>query len=550
MVTINLRIFTLLAAIFSANYSFAGTVDTAQRMLNQLGYNSGPVDGAYGKKTRGALEAFYADNGGTFDGKLDANEVADLTQAMSQKGISLGAIQEHAGVIVEGGYKPYITSARARTKINNENNWWWYVGSIQADMNGDGYPDSIHYGTAPLANQGTGSGPGYIEKDGVWRCVSGCQGSGIKPFDVRLMYPGTGGVGKSITHLFDNSDTPVHLRAQQARVHAADFNGDGRSDLYIADTGHRPMTDVGVPGKNDLIYLSKPNGTWKEVSQTNVKGKGVLPGLGYVNFSHASDVGDIDGDGDVDVVLGSPEWFGANGRITCLINDGNGVFTTKVCGNQRAVSVSLGDFDGDGDLDLFTSSWHLSAIKQMGRGRYNQVGNDNRAFVGVYRNDGNGNFKRHLSNRFDATKDKNGFYLDHGIHQISYDWDNDGDIDILSNEVTYLYASQAIVMYENDGTGKRFSSSVAAHIGANEDDTGPKSFDEWADTETSRWNVFGLRLMAQDYNGDGLMDFSIEGSPGFKKATGDVFINMGNMNFEHVEKGTQPWWDLNVRSLN
>ena len=69
--------------LLAASQTFAGTVDTAQRMLNQLGYNAGAVDGAYGKKTRGALEAFYADNGSSFDGKLDANEVADLKIAMS-----------------------------------------------------------------------------------------------------------------------------------------------------------------------------------------------------------------------------------------------------------------------------------------------------------------------------------------------------------------------------------------------------------------------------------------------------------------------------------
>ena len=51
--------------LFAASQTYAGTVDTAQRMLNQLGYNAGAVDGAYGKKTRGALEAFYADNGGS-----------------------------------------------------------------------------------------------------------------------------------------------------------------------------------------------------------------------------------------------------------------------------------------------------------------------------------------------------------------------------------------------------------------------------------------------------------------------------------------------------
>ena len=41
----------------------ANSVVQSQRMLNQLGYNAGPVDGAYGGKTRGALEKFYADNG-------------------------------------------------------------------------------------------------------------------------------------------------------------------------------------------------------------------------------------------------------------------------------------------------------------------------------------------------------------------------------------------------------------------------------------------------------------------------------------------------------
>ena len=51
------------AVIFSIITSFAsaGTVAQSQRMLNQLGYNAGPVDGAYGGKTRGALEKFYAD---------------------------------------------------------------------------------------------------------------------------------------------------------------------------------------------------------------------------------------------------------------------------------------------------------------------------------------------------------------------------------------------------------------------------------------------------------------------------------------------------------
>ena len=51
-------------------------------------------------------------------------------------------------------------------------------------------------------------------------------------------------------------------------VLVADFNGDGINDLYMSDTG----VVLGNPGKNDPIYLSQPNGTWKEVSLTNVSG--------------------------------------------------------------------------------------------------------------------------------------------------------------------------------------------------------------------------------------------------------------------------------------
>ena len=59
-------------SLLTATLANAGTIDSAQRMLNQLGYNAGAVDGAYGKKTRGALEAFYADTGRSFDGKASA----------------------------------------------------------------------------------------------------------------------------------------------------------------------------------------------------------------------------------------------------------------------------------------------------------------------------------------------------------------------------------------------------------------------------------------------------------------------------------------------
>ena len=78
--------FILSASIFSifGFFASAGTIDNAQRMLNLLGYNAGLVDGAYGGKTRAALERFYAQSGSKFDGNLDANEISDLRKALQE----------------------------------------------------------------------------------------------------------------------------------------------------------------------------------------------------------------------------------------------------------------------------------------------------------------------------------------------------------------------------------------------------------------------------------------------------------------------------------
>ena len=80
------RILSLCTLIFLSNTpAFSDTVSKAQKMLNQLGYNAGTVDGAYGNKTHTALEAFYAAIGSSYDGNLDANELDDLDKAISQR---------------------------------------------------------------------------------------------------------------------------------------------------------------------------------------------------------------------------------------------------------------------------------------------------------------------------------------------------------------------------------------------------------------------------------------------------------------------------------
>ncbi|MCI1187908.1 VCBS repeat-containing protein [Hymenobacter sp. DH14] len=71
-------------------------------------------------------------------------------------------------------------------------------------------------------------------------------------------------------------------------------------------------------------------------------------------------VGDLDGDGDLDLVAGaytSPGAVSGVGVLCVRFNNGSGVFsgTGNVAAPQPVHSLVLGDVDGDGDLDLLAS---------------------------------------------------------------------------------------------------------------------------------------------------------------------------------------------------
>ena len=56
----------------------ANEIKTTQKLLTDLGYQAGPIDGQYGQKTENALVQFYNSQGLGFDGKLGSNEILDL----------------------------------------------------------------------------------------------------------------------------------------------------------------------------------------------------------------------------------------------------------------------------------------------------------------------------------------------------------------------------------------------------------------------------------------------------------------------------------------
>lgn len=117
----------------------------------------------------------------------------------------------------------------------------------------------------------------------------------------------------------------------------------------------------------------------KELSQNIQPPPSVLARFDQINLEDTSEtsanvsIGDLDGDGDLDIVLAKGRHWPLHNRI--LINDGKGKFESKNLGDQpnRSYTAALGDVDNDGDLDIVVS-------------------NDKPDEKVVYKNDGKGNF--------------------------------------------------------------------------------------------------------------------------------------------------------------
>ncbi len=196
--------------------------------------------------------------------------------------------------------------------------------------------------------------------------------------------------------------------------------------------------------------------------------------------------GDYNSDGFVDLFVSNYNDTQANSLYK---NDGDGSFTKVTTGDivtdlATSIGASWGDYDNDGDLDLFVA---------------NHIGYQNF----LYRNNGDETFTKVINDPIVTD-------IDYGMGAAWADYDNDGYLDMF---VSDYFSTKFNKLFHNNGDG---------------------TFTEDNSAEPALETGFSISGVWGDYNNDGLLDLFVANS---YNTNNSLYKNLGNRSFEKITTG-------------
>jgi len=312
------------------------------------------------------------------------------------------------------------------------------------DYNGDGYDDVLLTGSKIFINR-KGEGfeevtedvgiQNYTASGGIW---GDWNNDGLLDF-----YSISGGQDEKGDRLWRQTEEGIFVDATQEAGGISndystegagwgDANGDGFLDLYLANYENWSEHSY-YP---DAFYFCREGKIFDEV----LNDVGMSPPFNEERAGRGVNWGDYDNDGDLDIYV-------SNYRLQenfLWQNNGNGIFTnvanlSEVAGDEvegwwgHTIGSSWGDYDNDGDLDLVTAN--------LAHPRYIEFSNKTK----LYENLGPPDW------RFvDRRKDSGIKFEETHSDPAWADMDNDGDLDLY---ITSVYEGRKSFLYENLGNG-------------------------------------------------------------------------------------------------
>jgi hypothetical protein len=341
------------------------------------------------------------------------------------------------------------------------------------------------------------------------------------------------------------------------KVELADINGDGLVDILFANGG-----DYDIPGKPvfSQVFLNQGAGhKFKEVTETvfgttkmlarvikvrDVNGDGfpdILVGTAYqtqsrlylgdgfggfrdVTATHLPQIeasigdmefGDVDGDGDLDVVLADwgslPISSSPGGRTMLWLNDGSGHFSDATAAQMPDIlvkgswEIEFVDVDNDYDLDILISSRNLMGSL-------------------LFENDGKGHFSDVTAGRLPNTTP---------YDFETMDLNGDGYLDVIA--INQDYAGSLVFINNQHGGFEDATSQLwsgdSANLGGDDAMAAFLDYDSDGDADFIIGSLTGPdRLLINDGSGKLIMNahvFSGENTPG------TLYLAVADLNGDH-----------------